>query len=95
LSKLVKPKTYTELQRILDQHFFCIQDVTSVEEEEDDVSFSKPSVSKREEQLNNIFEGIKENTSTIEPAVSKIEVTEEKPAIDDTDAKLKELLASL
>jgi hypothetical protein len=94
LSKFNKPKTYAELQRMLDQHFFCIQDVTNLDEE-DDEPVSKPAVSKKDEALNNIFAGIKESTSTTEPAVSKIEVPEEKPAVDDTDAKLKELLASL
>jgi hypothetical protein len=79
---------------MLDQHFFCIQDVTSVEEE-DDEPVSKPVPSKKDEALNSIFAGIKEATSTIEPSVSKVEVSEEKPAVDDTDAKLKELLASL
>jgi hypothetical protein len=94
LSKFNKPKTYAELQRMLDQHFFCIQDVTNLDEE-DDEPVSKPAVSKKDEALNNIFAGIKESASTIEPAVSKVEVPEEKPAVDDTDAKLKELLASL
>jgi hypothetical protein len=94
LDKFNKPKTYAELQRMLDQHFFCIQDVTNIDEEVDDeVPAARPAVSKRDEALNNIFDGIKESTSTIEPAVSKVEVPE--PAIDDTDAKLKELLASL
>jgi hypothetical protein len=79
---------------MLDQHFFCIQDVTNLDEEVDDeIPATKPAVSKRDEALNNIFEGIKESTSTTEPAVSKVEVPE--PAVDDTDAKLKELLASL
>jgi hypothetical protein len=94
LSKFNKPKTYAELQRMLDQHFFCIQDVTNLDEE-DDEPVSKPAVSKKDEALNNIFAGIKESASTTEPAVSKVEVAEEKPAVDDTDAKLKELLASL
>jgi hypothetical protein len=78
---------------MLDQHFFCIQDVTNLDEE-DDEPVSKPAVSKKDEALNNIFAGIKEATTT-EPAVSKTEIKEEKPAVDDTDAKLKELLASL
>jgi hypothetical protein len=79
---------------MLDQHFFCIQDVTNLDEE-DDEPVSKPAVSKKDEALNNIFAGIKESTSTTEPAVSKVEIPAEKPAVDDTDAKLKELLASL
>lgn len=97
LDKFNKPKTYAELQRMLDQHFFCIQDVTNLDEEVDEVDTptSKSTVSKRDEALNSIFEGIKDSTSTIEPTVSKVEVPGEKPAVDDTDAKLKELLASL
>ena len=95
LSKFNKPKTFVELQRLLDQHFFCIQDVTNLDEEDSDVPTTAPVTSKKDEALNNIFAGIKESTSTVEPAVSKVEVAEEKPAVDDTDAKLKELLASL
>lgn len=38
-------------------------------------------------------EEIEESTNTAESAVSKVEVFE--PAVDGTDAKLKELLASL
>jgi hypothetical protein len=94
LSKLVKPKTYAELQRLLDQHFFCIQDVTNLDEE-DDEPVSKTVESKKNAALDNIFAGIKESTSTTEPSVSKVEISDEKPAVDDTDAKLKELLASL
>jgi hypothetical protein len=86
LSKFNKPKTYAELQRMLDQHFFCIQDVTNLDEDEDDAPVSKPVVSKKDEALNNIFAGIKESSS---------KEVEEKPVVDDTDAKLKELLASL
>jgi hypothetical protein len=93
LSKFNKPKTYAELQRMLDQHFFCIQDVTNLDEEEDEKPV-KVAESKKNSALDNIFAGIKESTTT-EPAVSKVEVAEEKPAVDDTDAKLKELLASL
>jgi hypothetical protein len=91
LSKLVKPKTYAELQRLLDQHFFCIQDVTNLDEE-DDEPVSKPAVSKKDEALNNIFAGIKESSSK---EVKEKPEAEEKPTVDDTDAKLKELLASL
>lgn len=96
LDKILKPKTYAELQRMIDQHYFCVQDVASVEEaEEDTVPAQKPAASKKDDALNSIFEGIKESTSTAEPAVSKTEIKEEKPAEDNTDAKLKELLASL
>jgi hypothetical protein len=92
LNKFNKPKTYAELQRMLDQHFFCIQDVTNIEENEDDVPVSKPAVSKKDEALNSIFAGIKESTHK---EVEEKPKAEEKPAVDDTDAKLKELLASL
>jgi hypothetical protein len=95
LSKLVKPKTYAELQRMLDQHFFCIQDVTNLEEEDETPTPAKVAEVKKNDALDSIFAGIKESTSTTEPAVSKVAVSEEKPAVDDTDAKLKELLASL
>ena len=78
---------------MLDQHFFCIQDVTSVEEpDEETTPVSKPAVSKKDEALNSIFAGIKESTHK---EVEEKPKAEEKPAVDDTDAKLKELLASL
>jgi hypothetical protein len=96
LDKIIKPKTYAELQRMMDQHFFCVQDVVSVDEEEDDVPApAKVTEAKKNDALDSIFAGIKESASTTEPSVSKVEVPEEKPATDDTDAKLKELLASL
>lgn len=93
LSKFMKPKTYAELQRMLDQHFFCIQDVTNLEEEEDEAPIAKPTVTKKEEALNSIFEGIKDSATT--DSVASKPVVEKTPASDDTDAKLKELLASL
>lgn len=96
LNKIIKPKTYAELQRMLDQHYFCVQDVASVEEEDEDTTpVQKPAASKKDDALSSIFEGIKESTSTIEPAVSKTEIKEEKPSTDDADAKLRELLNSL
>ena len=75
-------------------HFFCVQDVASVEEEDEDTT-PTPAAVKKNDALDSIFAGIKESTSTIEPSISKVEVKEDKPAVDDTDAKLKELLASL
>ncbi len=96
LDKIIKPKTYTELQRMMDQHFFCVQDVNTLDEE-DEPAPAKAVESKKNDALDSIFAGIKESTTTETP-VSKTEVKEEapsKPAQDDTDAKLKELLASL
>ena len=96
LDKIIKPKTYAELQRMMDQHFFCIQDVTNLDEEVSEAEEKSVAKNSKEvETLNSIFEGIKESTSTLEPAASKVQIAEEKPAVDDTDAKLKELLASL
>jgi hypothetical protein len=86
LDSFNKPKTFAELQRMLDQHFFCVQDVASVEEEDEDTTPTLAAV-KKNEALDSIFAGIKESTA--------VEIKEEKPAVDDTDAKLKELLASL
>lgn len=95
LNKFVKPKTYAELQRMLDQHFFCIQDVTTnLDEEENETPVSKPAATKKDEVLDSIFAGIKESTTEVEKPKAVIN-SEEKPETDDTDAKLKELLNSL
>jgi hypothetical protein len=93
LDKFFKPKTQAELQRMLEQHFFCVQDVNTEDDNDEELitPISKPT---KDEALQNIFEGIK-SSSTAEPAISKTEIAEDKPATDDTDAKLKELLASL
>lgn len=92
LTKMFKPKTRAELQRMLDQHFFCIQD-TEVEDKVDDeistasvtAALTKPvqevSTSAKTTDIDKIFEGVED---------AKDPVTE-----DDTDAKLKELLAGL
>jgi len=85
LEKFNKAKTSTELQRLLDQHFFCIQDVTS-EEEVDEDTVPEPVTAKptKADIVNSVFEGVAEAKA---PTPS--------PAVDDTDAKLKELLAGL
>lgn len=88
LDKFFKPKTQAELQRMLEQHVFCVQDV--VEDVEDtDVEEVKQS---SDTKINRVFEGIKASTTQTPPLeMTKTEV----PSVDDTDAKLKELLASL
>jgi len=80
LEKFNKTKTTTELQRALDQHFFCIEDVAS-EEVVDEDTIPSPVV-KKDAAVEAIFEGV---TEAPKPT----------PAVDDTDAKLKELLAGL
>jgi len=94
LTKMLKTKTQSELQRMLDQHFFCIQDTDTEEDVED---FTTPVVrsssleakSDKVQQSNNnldkIFEGVETATSS----------TSSTDDVDDTDAKLKELLAGL
>jgi len=97
LNKFFKPKTQAELQRMLDQHYFCVSDLESATEEvddEDEVSTPPiPQNNKKDEVLDSIFEGIKESSDLPEKKTesnSKVSVDE-----DDTDAKLKELLAGL
>ena len=87
LDKFNKPKTSAELQRMLDQHFFCTHDVASAEEDVDDDTVPEPVkvAVKEKSALDSIFEGVKEASSA--PTIAKQE--------DDTDAKLKELLAGL
>jgi len=81
LEKFNKAKTSAELQRGLDQHFFCIEDVTTEEAvDEDTVPEPVKQVSTKKDPINEIFQGVDE---------AKV------PAEDDTDAKLKELLAGL
>ena len=93
LDKIIKPKTYTELQRMMDQHFFCVQDIASVDEEEsDEPAPAKVAEAKKNDALDSIFAGIKESSNK---EVEEKPKADEKPAVDDTDAKLKELLASL
>jgi hypothetical protein len=90
LDKFTKPKSQADLQRLLDQHFFCTQDI--VEEEktsEEKVLSKKAPLNDNDDKLNEIFAGIKSVSDT--PSVPK----EATPPTDDTDAKLKELLANL
>lgn len=90
LDKFTKPKSQAELQRLLDQHFFCTQDI--VEEEkttEEKVLSKKTPNTDNNDKLNEIFAGIK-STDDILPAAKEVA-----PESDDTDAKLKELLANL
>jgi hypothetical protein len=87
LDKFNKPKTSAELQRMLDEHFFCTRDVASAEESVDEDTVPEPvkPVAKEKSALDSIFEGVKEATS------ASVNAKQE----DDTDAKLKELLAGL
>lgn len=87
LEKFNKPKTSAELQRMLDEHFFCTHDVSSTEESVDEDTVPEPvkPVAKEKTALDSIFEGVKEATS------ASVNAKQE----DDTDAKLKELLAGL
>lgn len=86
LEKFNKPKTSAELQRMLDQHFFCTHDVSSTEEVDED-TVPEPVVNTTsttsKTALDSIFEGVKEAKSS------------DTSSDDDTDAKLKELLAGL
>lgn len=79
LTKFNKTKTAAELQRMLDQHFFCIQDL-SESEDLDDVETSTPTPAPKPVDVEDIFKGVE---------------TASAPTEDDTDAKLKELLAGL
>lgn len=94
LTKMFKPKTQAELQRMLDQHFFCIQD-TEMEDESEDYTPSTPAPTQASQvqqsvktshtpvaektDLDDIFKGVETATAPV----------------DDTDAKLKELLEGL
>jgi hypothetical protein len=91
LEKFNKPKTSAELQRMLEQHFFCIQDVET-EEDVDPDTVPEPST-KREDALKDIFAGIKDAKAPVDEDVAP--KTTNTAAADDTDAKLKELLAGL
>ena len=101
LNKFFKPKTQAELQRMLDQHYFCISDVvedTSTDtDEEEEIQTPTPSAKKeKDEALDSIFAGIKESSDM--PEVKPSTQTAPTPSSvseDDTDAKLKELLAGL
>lgn len=94
LTKIMKPKTQAELQKMLDQHFFCVQDAEDdTDTQESEVEEIKPSSTqaiiepqvhspKKVQALESVFEGIE--TATTSTSVK-----------DDTDEKLKELLAGL
>jgi hypothetical protein len=95
LDKFIKPKTSAELQRLLEQHFFCIKDVNSNDDDEDSDSTPVKATSTKNDALDSIFEGIKDSpmpTVKAEQPNTPAATTADK---DDTDAKLKELLASL
>jgi hypothetical protein len=79
LTKFNKTKTSAELQRDLDQHFFCIQDLNEDIEANEDVD-TTPVTTAKTADVEDIFKGVE---------------TASAPAEDDTDAKLKELLAGL
>jgi len=92
LEKFNKPKTTAELQRMLDQHHFCVQDLDTKEEIDEDTVPAKPALStKKDDALKEIFSGIKEETAKNETPKKETP----KAQVDDTDAKLKELLAGL
>ena len=83
LEKFNKTKTTAELQRALDQHFHCIEDVSSEEEiDEDTVPVPVTKTTSKDAALDSIFEGVTDAPKSA-------------PVTDDTDAKLKELLAGL
>jgi hypothetical protein len=95
INKFFKPKSSAELQRMLDQHYFCISDVENTESSSEEDTVIPTPTNKKDETLNSIFEGIKESATPSEKKVetpSSISVNTDE---DDTDAKLKELLASL
>jgi gp32 DNA binding protein like len=80
LTKFNKTKTAAELQRMLDQHFFCIQDINEDVDDADEVETSTPTPVSKPAGVEDIFKGVETATA---------------PAEDDTDAKLKALLAGL
>jgi hypothetical protein len=99
LNKFFKPKTQAELQRMLDQHYFCVSDVAEEDtsDEDDEVSVPTPSPAKKEknEALDSIFAGIKESTEIPEKKPEAPSTPSSSVSEDDTDVKLKELLAGL
>lgn len=90
LDKFTKPKSQADLQRLLDQHFFCTLDVVEDEKSSEEKVFSKKTAPKDDDKLNEIFAGIKTASDTSSSVTKEVA-----PAADDTDAKLKELLANL
>jgi len=95
INKFSKPKSSSELQRMLDQHYFCISDVENTESSLNEETVIPVTANKKEETLNSIFEGIKESTVQPEKKTEIVQSTPTSSEEDDTDAKLKELLASL
>lgn len=94
LSKIMKPKTQAELQRMLDQHYFCIQDIESSDEESDVVT-TKAALTKPDTSERMVSESVAaKQTSAVEDVFAGVE-SATTPTSDDTDAKLKELLAGL
>ena len=79
MTKFNKKKSSAELQRMLDEHFFCTKDVENTETEEAEKTEVKASTKK---------------TKT-EEATESVETSETADVDDDTDAKLKALLADL
>lgn len=99
IGKFFKPKTSSELQRLLDQHYFCISDVdTSEDDSSDGVIQTKTNNTQNQvkEDVADVFAGIPEPSpipeNKSEPVISP---TSSSSSEDDNDAKLKELLASL
>jgi len=95
LEKFFKPKTQAELQRMLDQHYFCTQDLvtSSLQDDEDDAEPVKQNTPAKTE-LDSIFEGIKEG-NTSQGNTPTVSTTTSSSTDSDTDAKLKQLLESL
>jgi len=98
LTKIMKQKTQAELQKMLDQHFFCIQD-TDVEQ--DEVSFSSNNIvlgntlkseakapAPASSELDRIFEGVENAVDTKDNDANTDDT-------DDTDEELKKLIAGL
>lgn len=74
LEAVNKLATSPELQRMLDQHYFCVEDAVSSEDEivDDEMPSKKPELTKKKEvskpktQIDDIFEGVKEAKSKSE-----------------------------
>jgi hypothetical protein len=98
LTKVFKPKTQAELQRMLDQHYFCIQDIdTDSESDGDTAAVSVAQVSKTP-SIDEIPTTTKTTPTSIESVFEGVETatsSSSNDSFDDTDAKLKELLAGL
>ena len=77
LTKFNRKKSPAELQKMLDEHFFCTKDLENAESDSEEETHSETTVNKAKQEA--------ESPETTE----NIEVD------DDTDAKLKALLADL